>query len=276
MKIGEVMDALVGVNLMGLRLALRDRESARAYLSTSIRNYNEMMGQGLPGKDPISFIIERGWGAFSPDDRVELPTRLHDGGGTRLDELLYLATAARVLRPRKVFEIGTFSGRTTAAFILNSPPGTEVVTLDLPPDDTLDAGEQKDYIDTDVNLVRGRKLASFIHDLRLGDRCRQVWCDSLQFDPSPHLGTVELGFIDGAHSLPYVKNDTEKMARMVSERGIVFWHDYGGKGRFRPLTEYLESLAGEFSLFRVPNTTLAWAAAPDLRRLAAKLGEGGG
>jgi hypothetical protein len=268
MKLGEIISALAGVNLMALRLALRSYEDARAYLSNNIRSYNEMMGQGLSGKDPIAYLIEKGWGEFLPTDRVELPTRLQDGGGTRLDELLYLATATKVLRPRKIFEIGTFSGRTTSVFIFNAPPDATVITLDLPPQSALDDAQHKAYIDTDVNLVETRNLACYIHDLNLEDRCQQVWCDSLEFDPSPHLGTVELGFIDGAHSLPYVRNDTMKMARMVADRGLVFWHDYGGKGRFRPLTEYLESLAEKIPVYRVPSTTLAWASASDLRQLA--------
>jgi len=102
----------------------------------------------------------------------------------------------------------------------------------------------------------------------LESRYQQVLCDSLRFDPAPHRGSVELAFIDGAHSLPCVRNDTLKMAVMAAERGLVFWHDYGGRGRFAPLTGYLESLASRIPLYPIPGTSLAWAAAPDLRRLA--------
>lgn len=269
MKPVDIVKALAGVNLMSIRLALRDQEDARSFLSDNIRNYNELMGRGLPGKDPIAYLVEKGWGKFLPSDRVEIPTRLQDGGGTRLDELLYLATAAKVLRPRKVFEIGTFSGRTTAVFILNAPQDATIITLDLPAEIDLDAVPHEAYFDTDINLVKNRKLASYIHDLKLDDRCRQLHCDSLEFDPEPHLGTVELGFIDGAHSLPYVRNDTMNMARMVADRGLVFWHDYGGRGDFAPLTDYLESLTEKIPIYRVPRTTLAWASASDLRQLAA-------
>ena len=53
------------------------------------------------------------------------------------------------------------------------------------------------------------------------------------FDPEPHASSVDLAFIDGAHTDDYVRNDTEKIARMMRPGGLVFWHDYGGKGRFR-------------------------------------------
>jgi hypothetical protein len=64
-----------------------------------------------------------------------------------------------------------------------------------------------------------------------------------------------------------VENDTLKMAVMVADRGLVFWHDYGGQGAVRPLAEYLESLASRMPIYCVHGTSLAWASAPDLRQL---------
>lgn len=72
-------------------------------------------------------------------------------------------------------------------------------------------------IDTDANLVAHRHPAEFIYRLRLETRCRLLACSSLDFDPSPYAGTVELGFIDGAHALSFVTNDTRKMATMIAQ-----------------------------------------------------------
>ena len=91
--------------------------------------------------------------------------------------------------------------------------------------------------------------------------------DSLDFDPRPYAGAVELGFIDGAHTLECVENDTRKMAIMMADRGLVFWHDYGGKGRFRDLTEYLDRLSQKILVYRVVGTTLAWSPASEVRKL---------
>ena len=78
---------------------------------------------------------------------------------------------------------------------------------------------------------------------------------------------MELGFIDGAHALEYVRNDTEKMAIVMADRGLVFWHDYGGKGSFRPLAQYLEGLADRIAIYRIAGTSLAWSPASELRKL---------
>jgi hypothetical protein len=263
----ELRDAFAGFNLLALRLALRDRDLARSFLSTSVRHYDELLGLGLKDKDPIAYVYEQKWGVYSSEDRVVLPASLRDDSGTRLDEMLILGAATQALRPRKIFEIGTYNGRTTSIFALNASRDATIFTLDLPPDTTVKENGSN-YIDTDIDLMKGRKQTNFIHELRLTDQCHQIYCDSMKFDPTPYQGSIELGFIDGAHALPYVQNDTIKMASMMASRGLVFWHDYGGKGRFRPLADYLETLSREVPIYRVAGTTLAWAPASSLHQLA--------
>jgi hypothetical protein len=265
--VGEMLDALRCASWHGLRLALKDRQLARQYCSYVLQRYDELMGHGLEAQNPLTFIYEQGWSPRVIDDRVEVPINIHTGGGVRLDELVILAMVARALRPSKVFEIGTFMGRTTSVLLLNTPSTTEIVTLDLPPDADLEAVASSACIDTDVALVKRRNVGALLRQLRLDHRCQQVFCDSLHFDPAPHRHSVELGFIDGAHSRRHVENDTQKMAIMMADRGLAFWHDYGGKGRFRALTVYLDALAQRIVIHRVPNTTLAWTTADELRKL---------
>ena len=267
MRWSELRDAFAGSNLLALRLALRDRELARSFLSTSVRHYDELMGLGLKDKNPVSYIYDLNGNTRTHEDRVVLPAFLQDDSGTRLDEMLILGAATRALRPNRVFEIGTYNGRTTSIFALNAPAGATIFTLDLPPGADVEDQGRGLYIDTDINLVKDRKSENFITFLNLTDRCQQLYCDSMQFDPAPYRGSIDLGFIDGAHALPYVQNDTVKMGSMMSENGVVFWHDYGGKGRFRPLAEYLESLGRQAPVYRVMGTTLAWAPAKSLRSI---------
>ena len=39
---------------------------------------------------------------------------------------------------------------------------------------------------------------------------------------------MDVVFIDGSHSYPYVTNDTHAAERMLSERGMIVWDDYPG------------------------------------------------
>jgi hypothetical protein len=255
----SVRTAIEGIkasNLCSFNLAIRKPEELRAYLSFCRRQYDEIMGKGLPAK---AIIPELG---PTDADALVIPLRFQSGGGTDPREILTLAAVTRLLQPKRIFEIGTYNGRTTGIFILNAPPHCEVFTLDLPPG----VGSLHGYIPTDIELVQERKPENYLTRSGLSHRCRQIYCDSIQFDPEPYRDSVELAFIDGAHAQEFVRNDTVKMAIMMSSRGYVFWHDYGGHGAFRPLSRYLESLPIE--IYRVPSTTLAWTTAAELKKLA--------
>lgn len=261
-----IWDAVRAASINGFWLAAKNLELAREYWAASIRHYDELAGRGLAGGNPLAHVYENGWAQRDPALLVVLPAMLQTAGGTRLDELFILATTTAVLKPRRVFEIGTFEGRTTSVFVLNAPPTSAIYTLDLPAESNAESRAAQN-IDTDVILIKERKVGHVLGHLGLAGRYEQLLGDSMSFDPTPYLGSIELGFIDGAHARRYVENDTMKMAAMMSERGLVFWHDYGGKGRFRELTAYLEFLGKRIRLFRIPNTTLAWSPALELKRL---------
>jgi hypothetical protein len=267
MTFSAMIDAVMTASFAVLQLAVKDRRLARAYWSESMRRSHEMRGSGLAARDPLEYIYQRGWGHRSPDDRIQLPMQsLRGGGGTQVDELAILAAVACALQPSAVFEIGTFFGRTTSVFILNAP-NARVFSVDLPLDTRPESLSGTGYLDTDVVLVTRRRVGALLHDVGLAGQYTQILCDSRTLDPSGHAASVELAFIDGAHTAEYVRNDTEKVAAMMAERGLVFWHDYGGVGRFGDLTAYLEMLARRIDVYRVPGTTLAWAPGQQLRSL---------
>ena len=266
LKLQEIASGLLGLNLGGVSLAVRKPAVFRGYLSECLRRYDEYAGNGLQLKDPIAYLREEAGCPIGSEDRVQLPPRIVDGGGTSLEELLVLAASTRILQPKRVFEVGTFNGRTTSCLILNAAPEATVISLDLP----LNPGASETAsggISTDRDLIEQRKLAAYVYEFKLESHFQQVLCDSMQFDPEPYRDSIELGFVDGAHTRAYVQNDTEKMAIMMAKRGLVFWHDYGGKGSFRPLSKYLDELSRRIQMFRVPNTTLAWTTARELRKL---------
>jgi predicted O-methyltransferase YrrM len=259
--------ACAGMNVMGARLAAKRLELYRMYMSRSIRYYEEAVGIGLPAKDPIPYVQEKGWAKAEITDTVQFPIILSPDAGAQIQEMYYMAAVTRLLQPMGVFEIGTFNGRMTSLFILNAPAESAIYSLDLPPEDS-SSQLARDYLDTDVALVRKRTIGGFIRDLELESRYTQLLINSVDFDPAPYADTIELAFIDGAHSYPYVRNDTIKTASMMRDRGLVFWHDYGGRGNFAPLSRYLEFLREKgIDLYRISGTTLAWTTGEELKKL---------
>jgi hypothetical protein len=216
-----------------------------------LKKYDELAAKGLPCRGPLT---------PAENLTITLPA-FHAGGGMGFGELVILARVTKGLRPRTVFEIGTYNGLTTAVFLLNSDPDALIVTMDLPTDCAGGCGR----LASDEELVASRQLGSVPRALGLRPYT-QLLCDSMAFDPSPYLNSIDLGLIDGAHDVAHAQNDTIKMARMMSDGGMVFWHDYGGKGALRPLAHYLDDLGKHASIYRIPDTFLAWAQGRELKK----------
>jgi hypothetical protein len=252
MRANEVLQGFSNLSVNSIRLVLRQPSKLRHYLSHCMKKYEELAGTGLPCGNPP---------APASDRTFTLPTS-DSGGGMSFQELVILARTTRAMNPKTIFEVGTYNGLSTAVFLLNASSDARIFTLDLP----LDAGDTQGSLPADKSLIATRSLASVPQALGLHGY-HQLLCDSMAFDPSPYLGSVDLGLIDGAHDLLHVHNDTVKMVRMMSENGVIFWHDYGGRVLLGPLTSYLESLGKQCPLYRIPDTNFAWATAQPLKKL---------
>jgi predicted O-methyltransferase YrrM len=249
MYIRQVLDAMSCVSPKAVALAFRHPSELGRYISCCLKTYDELVGNGLPSRAPVT-----------PTENITVTIPgYHPGGGMRFDELVILARAVRVLKPRTIFEMGTYDGLTTAVFMLNSDSSSQILTLDLPHEADIPLA-----LPTDQQLTTTRRLNLIPQALGL-HRYTQLLCDSMQFDPSPYADSIDLGLVDAAHDAVHVRNDTQKMAKMMSRDGMVFWHDYGGKGSLRPLSSYLETLAKSCPVYRIRGTTLAWAPARELR-----------
>jgi predicted O-methyltransferase YrrM len=182
------------------------------------------------------------------DHEVTLPPRrlLMQPGAQTIDGLLFVASLAAALEARTVFEIGTFTGVTTWTLARNLPEAS-VHTLDIPPEGTPTWTVEKDDVHrgSEENLVYKR--------LPAGGEITQHWSDSATFDFSPWYDTIDLVYIDGAHSEPYVRSDTDNALRMMSGRGAVVWDDYW---RLSPGVVKVLHERSDIGLHRIPGTRL--------------------
>jgi hypothetical protein len=179
-----------------------------------------------------------------------------DGNPTPV-ELFCLGALVRASGARAIFEIGTFDGTTTLQLALNSPDDAVVWTLDLPAD-AMDQThfpvlpEDKPYIDKPTTGARftGTRAAGKIH---------QLFGDSATFSYEPYLGRMDLVFIDGSHSLAYVRSDSARAFSLVRPGGWIVWHDYGV---WPDVTTGLQELASQFPLVNLAGTTLVIGSMP--------------
>lgn len=146
------------------------------------------------------------------------------------------------LEARTFFEIGTNRGRTVLG-VARSSPQLQAYTLDLPDRAASDA-VALDVRDEDRGFfvgpwTRGEAFAGAPESARI----IQLWGDSATFDFSPYHRRMDVVFVDGAHSLAYVRHDTEAAFAMMSEEGAIVWDDYPGiPDVYRHLTELAAGL----------------------------------
>jgi len=169
------------------------------------------------------------WQAVLPRKPVSIVEPRKHSGDVNLAELAVLASAAAaVTSGEEIIEIGTFDGRTTLNFAVNAPLQLRIFTLDLPPDATpkfdLAAGERA-YVDKPGS---GRHFAQPRPEFAAAAaRITQAYGDSAAFDWSAHNGRAGLVFVDGSHAHDYVIADSDTAFRLVADKGMVIWHDYG-------------------------------------------------
>jgi len=139
-----------------------------------------------------------------------------------LHEAVCLGTLMKLVNARRVFEFGTYRGVSTTQLALNLPPDGMIYTLDLPIENLTTRFE----LDTsgEVEVVQDARKGELV-PAHVRPRITFLSQDSALFDPAPYEGTMDLVFVDGAHTAEYVRNDSEKGWRMLRPGGVLCWHD---------------------------------------------------
>lgn len=174
------------------------------------------------------------------------------GASISLAESAALAALIQKSKAKRVFEFGTYKGVSTTQLALNLPPDGMVFTLDLPEDHPAYSLAIPKAEERAIAAEKGKGIL-VPNDLR--DRVTFLRSDSATFDTTPYRGTMDLVFVDGAHSYEYVKNDTEKGLEMLRDGGVIAWHDCTPS--HRDVVRYLRNLSPRPSL--VCGTALAFA-----------------
>jgi Methyltransferase domain len=164
-------------------------------------------------------------------------------------DIIGLCALAQILKPKVIFEIGTYQGSGATHLAANAPQA-RVYTLDLPSDQA-----QAPLLTSTVSDVAYQTHAR--KNLNLGPSIERLYGDSAAFDFSPFHKQVDLFFIDGAHSYEYVRNDTLKALECVHEGSVIAWHDYGRCG-VNGVSRWLHEFRNGRQIYRVPGGSLAF------------------
>ncbi|HSJ23507.1 MAG TPA: class I SAM-dependent methyltransferase [Longimicrobiales bacterium] len=254
-------NAVTGGSLQALALATEPRRMA-GYIAESrflFRTYADR--RGLPQR-PVHEVLGGGGEQDIRLGNLEGETWFGPTA-SYLTDIVSLCMICRILRPARVFEIGTLHGYTALHFALNSPDDAIIFTLDLP----RGGGAQPslpttimDAMHVDASLAAQRRC---FEGLPVESRIRPLYGDSATFDFSPYHDSIDLFFIDGAHSYDYVRSDTERALKCVRPGGVIAWHDFGRAGVNGVSRWLLEMQRDGRAIYSVPGGSLAFMVAPD-------------
>jgi predicted O-methyltransferase YrrM len=152
----------------------------------------------------------------------------------------FIASLVHVVQPRTCLEIGTSLGLVTSTIASNAPDDTEIHTIDQHGDE---------------------RIGSFFRSRPEGRKIRQHVSLSTKFDFRPYAGSVDLMFIDGSHEFEDVRRDSENAFNVLTDRGVVIWHDV--TPYFPGVMKALEASANAGEIYRVQGTSCGFYAAPN-------------
>ena len=181
---------------------------------------------GWPDKRPASDIPPLSPKDIVPEDveiRVLEPSAV--SGNVALHELLILNRLVRTSGCTRVFEIGTFDGRTALNLAANMPKAGPILTLNLPEDQLGVAAHE--MAEGELDYVRHPETACRFKNTPYNRMITQLLGDSASFDFEPYYGAMDLVFVDGSHARDYVLNDSRVALQLLRPAGgIILWHDF--------------------------------------------------
>ena len=160
-----------------------------------------------------------------------------------------------------IFEFGTCSGKNTYLMALNSNPEAKIVSLTLNPEQskklTLD---KKDNNISIQNILKESNYEKFLFSGRKEEKkINIIFSDSREFDTKNYLKKFDLIFIDGGHTYSVVKNDSKKAFEILSDKGIIIWHDYVvGKESSKDICRFINELEKEKEINHIKNTSMCY------------------
>jgi hypothetical protein len=213
-KVQDVLRGLPAVSPLSALVALRQPKLLPVFHANVLRSYRVARGGRAPSVLPHDLLpspgivnLRLGENGIFPQKEADFP----------------ILELVAMLRPERVFEIGTSTGRRTALMAMNTSESAKIYTLDLPPD-----AELPEHA-SDLHIIQNSKThvgEHFRTSKWMGSKITQLFGDSMTFDYSPYHGAIDLVMVDGSHTYEFAASDSFNAFAMIRENGVILWHDY--------------------------------------------------
>jgi len=176
-----------------------------------------------------------------------------------------LLALAKLVRPRTIFEFGTYIGAQTLNLAANFPEA-HIYTLDL--DQTAVSGQEGKS--SDLKARFGTQEREVLTHLEFQDRLAflntsyekritRLYGDSNKYDFSGLANRMDVVYIDGGHDPVTFDSDTKNAFHIVSQGhpACIAWHDCGNV-RYPHIMDYPDKLSEAKDLFYVEESWTAF------------------
>lgn len=177
-----------------------------------------------------------------------------------------LLALGKLIRPRTIFEFGTYIGAQTLNLAVNFPEA-RVYTFDL--DQTAVGGAGRGEV-PDLRTRFGVQEREVLIHLNAQDslaflntpyekRIVRLYGDSNKYDFSGLANQMDVVYIDGGHDPVTLDSDTKNAFQIVSQGhpACIAWHDCGNPV-YPHIVEYLEQLSETRDLFYIEESWTAF------------------
>ena len=264
MKLGQLVQiapvalraTALGTNLRSLPLIRHPRKLV-TYSAASLFLYKQINGQmGIPQRNvhdvlPASNVEEIALGALKFGENWLMSESSY------IADIVNLSLICRILKPKTVFEIGTFRGYTAFQFALNTPDDAKIYTLDLPKEGTVARKLKTTGSDEEHVGLYTESRHYWFENSEVASKITCLFGDSAGFDFSPYHRRVDFFFIDGAHSYEYVRSDTLHALKCCHPGSVIAWHDFGRVG-INGVSRWILELSRRHEIYSIPGGSVAF------------------
>jgi hypothetical protein len=240
-----------------IRIAVANPRGLRPILGTALAASETHLRRASDPTQLPSVRLEELLEGLAVGVNVQLFFRPKVGFSINLFEALGLASLVRLAQARRIFEFGTYRGISSSQLALNLPADGKLFTLDLPPGP---APLKFDLKEADEIKIAHEKVKGDVIPSELLPRIEFLHADSAVFDETPYLNSMDLVFVDGAHTFEYVQNDSQKGWRMLRSGGFMAWHDC--RAQTPDVVNFLVN--SSYRPRRIEGTSLAFAQKPEV------------
>ncbi len=185
-------------------------------------------------------------------------------GYTREADTRAILTLLRHAAPSRVLEIGTALGHMTANLTRWTPADSSVFTIGLVHGMRRTApGAAEQRGDTPTH----GEWARFANHFGTAHKAFFIMADSMTYDFG-RLAPLDFVFIDGAHDLEHVLNDSRKAYDVLVPGGRLVWHDFGSPVPWVRVRQAVEQIGFAEDVAHVEGTEVAFLqkAEPDTEK----------